>query len=134
MARIDAVVVVLLRPPPRVRVIVAEVTGLAQVMPRGSRSVSTMSRVSASRVVTPPTMLMAVVPPVAPPSVPNDFEMPSCGLVGMVKMLALHSIGLSSSPRVIWGMAVEVFRSWFSPPLASASEGSAKPQTVRRSS
>ena len=113
---------------------VAEETGFAHVIPRGSRSVITTSRVRASMVVTPPTMLMAVVPPVAPPSVPKDFEMPSCGFVGTVKMLAFQEIGLSSSPRVIWGIAVEVLRSWLSPPFASASEASAWPQTVRRSS
>ena len=125
MARTVAVVVVLLRPPPRVSVMVAEVTGFAQVIPSGRRSVITTSRVRASSVVTPPTMLMAVVPPVAPPSVPKDFEMPSCGFVGTVKMLALHSIGLSSSPRVIWGIAVEVLRSWLSPSFASPRERSA---------
>ena len=125
MARIEAVAVVLLNLPPRVSVMVAVVTGFAQVMPSGRRSVSTMSRVSASRVLTPPTMLMAVVPPVAPPRVPNDFEMPSCGFVGMVKTDALHEIGLSSSPSVIWGMAVEVLVSWLRPSFVSPRERSA---------
>ena len=87
--------------PPGVTVNVAEGTGLVHVIPRGSRSVIIRSLVSAPGVTAEPRMLNTVVPPGPAPGALNAFEMPSCGLVGMVKMSAALRTVASGSPSVI---------------------------------